>query len=82
MAKDEEQKEGKKADGKFNPEWLKGLTFSYAEKEFVEKNGRKTLHATPKKKPLKEEHVMGWKEYPDRVVIATQDGKKYTVKKS
>jgi hypothetical protein len=76
-----EKKDTEKAEKKFNPKWLEGLKFSFAEKEMIEKNGRKTLKATPKKRPLKEEDLLSWKDYGDRVVIATNDGKKYTVKK-
>jgi tRNA(Leu) C34 or U34 (ribose-2'-O)-methylase TrmL len=66
---------------KFDPKWLEGLVFHYADKKMVEKNGRKTLQAIAMQRPLKEEDVMSWKDYEDRVVIATNDGKKYTVKK-
>jgi len=90
MAKeDEKEVKGAKVEEKvdkveqrgFKSKWLEGLTFSFAEKAMVEKNGRKTLQATPKKRPLKEDDVMSWREYPDKVVLATNDGRKYAVKK-
>ncbi len=71
----------KQAEKRFNPEWLKGLTFSYAETKYIEKSGRKTLHATPMTRPLTEADLLAWKEYPDRIVLATKDGKKYAIKK-
>jgi urease accessory protein UreE len=69
------------AEKKFDPKWLEGLSFSFAEKTMIEKDGRKTLHAVPKKRPLKEEDMLDWKDNGETVVIVTKDGKKYTVKK-
>ncbi len=77
---------------KFDQKWLEGLVFHYAEKNMIEKNGRKTLQAFPKTRPLKEEDIpiievgprkgeRNWTDYGDTVVIATNDGRKYTVKK-
>ena len=67
---------------KFDSKWLKGLDFSYAETVVVEKNGRKTSQGIPKKRPLKEDDILAFAEYPDRIVIATKDGKKHVIKKN
>ena len=67
---------------KFDAKWLEGLKFHYAEKNMVEKNGRKTLQAIAKQRPLREEDILNWKDYGDKVVIVTNDGKKYTVEKN
>jgi Tat protein secretion system quality control protein TatD with DNase activity len=78
---------------KLDPKWLEGLKFHYAEKKMIEKNGRKTLQAIPMERPLKEEDIpiithgprkgeRNWTDYGDKVVIVTNNGKKYTVEKS
>jgi len=77
------------AQGKFDQKWLEEidintkekLVFYETEKTMVEKNGRKTLQAIRKSRPLKEEDVLNWKDYGDKVVIVTKNGKKYTIKK-
>jgi hypothetical protein len=66
---------------KFDPAWLKGLTYSFAEDEVIEKNGRKVHRPIAKKRPLKETDLMSWKDHGETIVIATKDGKKYSVKK-
>lgn len=75
--------------GKFDAKWLEGLIYHYAEKKMIEKNGRKTLHAIPMTRPLKEEDILtrpdgslAFADYGDKVVIVTKDGRKYTVSKS
>ena len=74
---------------KLDPKWLEGLKFHTAETKIVEKNGRKTLQAIPIERPLKEEDILvrpdgslSFTDYPDKIVIATKDGKKYTVEKN
>jgi hypothetical protein len=74
---------------KFDPKWLEGLKFHYANKKIVEKNGRKTLQAIPMERPLKEEDLLelpngerSWRDLGDKVVIVTKDGRKYTVEKN
>jgi hypothetical protein len=72
---------------KFDPKWLEEkdmntgekLVFFETEKNMVEKNGRKTLQAVRKARPLREEDLLSWKDYGDRVVMATLNGKKYTI---
>jgi hypothetical protein len=73
---------------KFNPKWLEEkdsnteekLVFYETEKNIIEKNGRKTLQAVRKPRPLKEEDLLNWHDYGDKVVMATKNGKKYTIK--
>jgi hypothetical protein len=78
---------------KFDPRWLEGLKFYWADKKMVEKNGRKTLQAIPMERPLKEEDIpviphgprqgkRNWSIIGDKVVIATSNGKKYVVEKN
>jgi len=74
---------------RFDLKWLEGLFFHYAEKNVVEKNGRKTLQAVAKQRPMKEGDILvkpdgslAFTDYGDKVVIATKDGKKYTVEKN
>lgn len=69
------------AEKKLDQKWLEGLKFHYAEKNMVEKNGRKTLQATPKERPLKEDDILDWKDYGDKVVIVSKDGMKHRVVK-
>ncbi len=70
------------AEKKIDSKWLEGLKFHYAEKNMVEKNGRKTLQATRKERSLKEGDILDWKDYPDKVVIVSKDGMKHTVEKN
>ena len=67
--------------GKFNPKWLDNLKFHTAEDKIIEKNGRKVHQAVPIERPLKENDLLGWKDYGDKIVIATKDGRKYHIKK-
>ena len=74
---------------KLDPKWLEGLKFHTAETKIVEKNGRKTLQAVAKQRPMKEGDILvkpdgslAFTDYGDKVVIATKDGKKYTVEKN
>ncbi len=69
------------ADKKFDAKWLEGLKFHTAEGKLVEKNGRKTWQSIPIERPAKEEDVLNWNDYGDKVVIALNDGMKYTIKK-
>ena len=70
------------AEKKFDPRWLEGLIYHSAENKMIEKNGRKTLQGIPTQRPAKEQDVLGWTDYGDKVVIAIKDGKKYTVEKN
>ncbi len=78
---------------KLDLKWLEGLKFYYADKKIVEKNGRKTLQAISMERPLKEEDIpiimhgprkgqRNWSDLGDKVVIVTNNGKKYTVEKN
>ena len=67
---------------KFDSKWLEGLKFHTADTKMVEKNGRKTLQAIPVEKPAKEEDILNWSDYGDKVVIALKDGMKYSVEKN
>ena len=74
---------------KLDPKWLEGLKFHTAETKIVEKNGRKTLQAIPIERPLNEEDLLvkpdgslAFTDCGDKVIIATKDGKKYTVEKN
>lgn len=65
-----------------NPDWLKGLVFTGANKEEAKKeDGRKRIQYTPFKRPLTEADIVDWRDKGDSVVIVAADGKKYTVKK-
>jgi hypothetical protein len=65
-----------------NPEWLKGLVFTGANKEETKKeDGRRHVQYTPFKRPATEADVNNWADKGDTVVIVLNDGKKYTVKK-
>lgn len=58
--------------------YLEGLVFRTAEKKRTD--GKEPVNV-PRELPLAEEHVIGWSETADTVMIATADGRKHVVSK-
>lgn len=60
-----------------DPKLLKGLKYRDAVRKQVMKDGEKVYQYFPRERPLIPDDVLSKKEYPDRTVIVTADGKKY-----
>jgi hypothetical protein len=65
-----------------DPKLLVGLKFHDSVRKEVVKDGAKHFEYTPRERPLKPEDVGAMKDYGDKIVIATTDGKKYTLPKA
>jgi hypothetical protein len=64
-----------------DPKYLKGFMFRGAKPKAIEEDGRKKTKYIPFERPLEPGDVMSFKDYGATIVVATKDGRKYTVKK-
>ena len=67
-----------KAESKFDPKWIEGLTYRTTE---IKKTKGEPDRRVPVERELTEAEVLDWNLVGDEVVIATADGRKYRVKK-
>lgn len=64
---------------KIDPKYLKGLKYRFSEPKEIKEEGRTIIRYFPQERALKQEDVINWKDYGDRLVLVTADGKKVTV---
>lgn len=64
-----------------DPKLLKGLKYHWSEGRLVEKDGRTMMEYTPHERDLRPEDILASKDYGDKIVIVTADGKKYELPK-
>ena len=82
MAKEEvKDKDTQDNPAGIDAKYLAGLKFHGATPKEVMKDGRKKMEYIPYERPLEPGDVMSHKDYGATVVIATKDGRKYTVAK-
>lgn len=82
VKKDEAQEVSEKIDlPGINPKWLSGLKWSGATPKEVVENGRKKMKYIPFERPLEPSDVMSFRDLGASVMLATTDGRKYTVSK-
>lgn len=67
---------------KIDKKYLEGLTYRDAVRKEVEENGEKKVVYTPTERPLEPEDVLAMREDGAYLIIATADGRKYTVAKN
>lgn len=62
--------------------YLEGLTYRDAVRKEVEENGEKKVVYTPTERPLEPGDVLAVREDGPNLIIATADGRKYTISKA
>ncbi len=68
--------------GKIDTKYLQGIKMTGSTEKEIDRDGRKTKTYIPWERPATEEDVLSWKDYGSYLVIAINDGKKYTVEKN
>ena len=65
-----------------DPKHLVGLKFNFSAPKTVVKDGEKKIEYEVRERNLRPDDILDWKDYGDRVVFVTADGRKITVAKN